>query len=380
MELFDYEVEIKLDKNNIHPREDISGNVKIKVQTALFLTHAYIEITGRAVCCWKQKKHIFSSRKRSFTGEEEFFYCRHTLAGNDGTEVIMEKRSYYYPFKCKLPGHLPATWHGQYGLIQYVAQVVIKSDEECIGKHSKEITIIPYRNLRYEPYLLIEAKKTVKRTYHFGFLKMGTVTVTIWLPLCGISAGQNLPLICTIDNKSSVLFGGIVFILTQIQIYRSSKPKYTVKTIRTDICRVARMADILKGVQEYYCVLKTDSDIFPTTQYWRCSTCQLVYEVWAQLQGSLPTNNAYGYPNVDVPGIPIIVGTDPLCNWNINEINDQVMRTLLRVREPIVMDPPPPDEVVEEILNTVDDEFDVEMMSNLTKQININESGDKQKQ
>lgn len=46
------------------------------------------------------------------------------------------------------------------------------------------------------------------------------------------------------------------------------------------------------------------------------------------------------------------------------------MRTLLRVREPIILDPPPQTEVVEEILNTVDDDFDSEMMKNLSKQMN----------
>lgn len=44
MELFDYSVEIILHHKFIHPREVICGDVKIKVQTALFLTHAYIEV------------------------------------------------------------------------------------------------------------------------------------------------------------------------------------------------------------------------------------------------------------------------------------------------------------------------------------------------
>ncbi|XP_065161357.1 uncharacterized protein [Atheta coriaria] len=310
------------------------------------------------------------SSPKTFTGTQSFFYCRHTLAGNDGTEVIMEKRSYYFPFKCKLPGHLPASWTGEHGRIKYVANVIIKGEEEIIGVHSKELEIVPYRNLSFETNLMLEAKQQVTRKFRFGLLNLGTVTVSLWMPICGISAGQCLPVICTIDNQSSVLFGGIIFVLTQIQVYRSQKPYYSVKTVRKDVCRVARITDILRGTQEYYCVLKSDKTNFPTTQFWRCSTCQLIYEVWVQIQGSLPANNAYGYPNIDLPGTAIIIGTHPAIQWDINEINQDVMRTLLRVREPIILDPPPQTEVVEEILNTVDDDFDSEMMKNLSKQMN----------
>lgn len=117
------------------------------------------------------------------------------------------------------------------------------------------------------------------------------------------------------------------------------------------------MVDILRGTYEFYCILETDATTTPTNQYW-CSTCQIIYEVWISLQASLPRYKAYGYPNIDTPGISLIIGTKPLYKWDNQEITNEVMNALYSARPPVDMEPLPPDDEVEEMLNNADEDLD----------------------
>lgn len=148
------------------------------------------------------------------------------------------------------------------------------------------------------------------------------------------------------------------------------------KTVRTDICRVARVVDVLKGKSDYYCVLETTKDVQPTNQFWKCKCCQLTYEVWVSVQAVLPRYNAYNYPNIDTPGIPIVIGTEPLLEFSKDAVTAEVMNLLLNTHPPIIMEPPLPDDEVEEMLTHVDDELDEATIQNISRQMSKTYSQD----
>lgn len=84
----------------------------------------------------------------------------------------------------------------------------------------QDIIIHPYKDLKLEEQLLFEARKEVSRTFHFAALYLGNVKISLWLPICGIAAGQSLPVLCSITNKSKILFGGLIVVLTKTEVYR----------------------------------------------------------------------------------------------------------------------------------------------------------------
>ncbi|KAF5305624.1 hypothetical protein FQR65_LT07705 [Abscondita terminalis] len=252
---------------------------------------------------------------------------------------------------------------------RYISKIIIKEVNEILEVFTEQIIIKPYRNLNLEKHLLSEVLQKVNRTFRFGIINLGNVEIKIWLPLCGVAAGQSIPILCTINNNSRIFFGGIVFVLTQIEVYRSSLPTKTAKTVRTDVCRVARMVHILRGKYEYYAVLETDQHTPPTNQYYRCRSCQLIYEIWVSVQGAIPRYNAYGYPNIDTPGIPIIIGTHPLYNWNINVITKKVMDYINETRSQTEINGSHADDEVEEILKNDDEEYDKETELNIMRQL-----------
>lgn len=117
----------------------------------------------------------------------------------------------------------------------------------------------------------------------------------------------------------------------------------------------------MKGKNDYYSVLETSKDLFPTNQFWKCKSCQLTYEVWVSVRGAFPRYHAYNYPNIDTPGIPLIIGTEPLLEWDKNYVTAEVMKMLFSSHPPVIMEPAPPDDEVQEMLIHVKDELDEEM-------------------
>lgn len=54
-----------------------------------------------------------------------------------------------------------------------------------------------------------------------NFIKyFGYVDIDVWTPFSGVAINQSIPVLCTVDNHSNMLFGGIIFVLTRVDIYR----------------------------------------------------------------------------------------------------------------------------------------------------------------
>ena len=78
-----------------------------------------------------------------------------------------------------------------------------------------------------------------------------------------------------------------------------------------------------------------------------------------------------GYPNIDTPGIPIIIGTKPIKEYNIYEISSQVFRKVYDFDGRIYMDELPED--FRQIIHTTDEELSKEAVLNLERQLLVNE-------
>lgn len=91
---------------------------------------------------------------------------------------------------------------------------------QALFVYLQDIIVPPKRDLSLEQHLLHEARCDVQRTFHFAVVNLGVVTVSVWLPICGIATGQSLPVLCTVLNDSKIQFGGLVFVLTQVEVYR----------------------------------------------------------------------------------------------------------------------------------------------------------------
>lgn len=217
-------------------------------------------------------------------------------------------------------------------MFRYIGRVTITDIGGNKFVSVQNIIIPPRRDLRIEQHLLHESRVDFGRTFRFAAINLGTTVVSIWLPITGFTAGQSIPVVCTIVNDSEVHFGSIIFVLTAIEKYRSMKPRKATLKIRNDICRVARVADISKGRFGYYTLLETTANLTPTMQFHKCRCFQLVYEVWVSLQGVIPRYKGYHYPNIDTPGIPVIMGTKPLTMWDNEHLTATVMGSILKKR------------------------------------------------
>ncbi|XP_008191157.2 uncharacterized protein LOC103312401 [Tribolium castaneum] len=352
----------------------LKGKVELIASDVIVIKNAYIEITGFASCSWNLDAVYIMFPKvypedTVVKGFQQFYYTRHALCGG---EIAHEhKPNEAYKFKCYWPSRLPGTWFGDFGNIEYIAKVTIKLDNELdVYTHSQLIYVKFRRHLATEKHLLFEGRVDVSRNF-FTTKSIGNVIVSVWLPISGIAAGQSLPVICSVTNHSKLHFGSLIFVLTRIDIYRSDTPISLVKTVRTDVCRVARMVNIHKGKYDFYSVLQTDTGTIPTNQFYKCTCCQVIYEVWVSVQGAFRRYRSFGYPNIDTPGIPVIIGTKPLRNFNTYEITAEIFKKMYETHLPVLFDELPED--VRQIIHTTDEELSRDAIQNLERQLHVNE-------
>lgn len=356
----------------VFPNQELKGTVAIGSDKVCVIEYITVEVIGCAECNFTFDKCVMKclriyKKGVKFQGTEEYSVAQHTITGGTSMFLVSDER-HYFNFQFYIPEYLPSTWCGKFGTIKYVTSVTVKEENAAPHNFKKDLQINTCRNLCLENRLLAEVSRKVNRKFRYGFVNLGDVEVEIWLPLSGVAAGQRFPVYCSINNQSKVFFGGLIFVLTQIQIYKSTTPAKAVKLFRKDVCRVARMVDILEGQQEFFGVLETDNDTYPTNQYYRASCCQVIYEVWLSIQGSVPRYKQFGYPNIDTPGIPIIIGNVPLYKWDINEITTKVRGSMYEPPMCIETDALPPDDEVEKILNA-EEELDSETLWNIRRQL-----------
>lgn len=132
------------------------------------------------------------------------------------------------------------------------------------------------------------------------------------------------------------------------------------------------MVNITRGRTDYYCILETDEHTLPTNQFPSCTCCQIVYELWVSVQGAFPRYGPCGYPSIDTPGIPIILGTEPILDYNISKITASIMNILLTLKNNMkITDKVPLDEEVEQFMIIVEEELDEQTIENLNRQIEL---------
>ncbi|XP_044766333.1 uncharacterized protein LOC123322431 isoform X2 [Coccinella septempunctata] len=216
----------------------LKGFVEITTPGEAIIRYALIEISGIATCEFPLEKSLFLfpryyRKGLQMNGEEVFYYTRHTLCG--GNLAHKHKGIEGYEFSCGWPTRIPATWNGEYGSIRYWCKVtVIESSSVFI--HNQEIIVSNKRDLALEQHLKFESLVKVHRS--INFLKhFGYVDVDVWTPFSGVAIKQSIPVLCTIDNHSNMLFGSIIFVLTRLDIFRALRPFSRTKVVRTDICR-----------------------------------------------------------------------------------------------------------------------------------------------
>ncbi|KAJ3663824.1 hypothetical protein Zmor_008046 [Zophobas morio] len=231
----DIQCKIKIKRRIVN--NQLKGKVTIGSPTPLNIDRAYIEITGIANCSWKLDSMCFKfpriyPENTPVKGFQQFYYTRHSLCGGDIAH--RHKGTESYPFVAYWPSRLPGTWYGDHGSIEYLAKVTLHLAKNAdIFNYSQFVAVIPRRHLSTEKHLLFEGRIDVTRSFQ-TYRAEGYVTVSVWLPISGIAAGQGLPVLCSITNCSRLHFGSILFMLTRTDIYRWAclicRPQFILQT------------------------------------------------------------------------------------------------------------------------------------------------------
>lgn len=131
--------------------------------------------------------------------------------------------------------------------------------------------------------------------------------------------------------------------------------------------------NIFKGKYDFYATLTISSDTAPTNQFFSCSCCQTIYELWVSLQAVYPRYTTLGYPNIDTKAIPIIIGTTPLLEYNINKITANIMKNLFEYSYQLEVEQVAVDEEVKKIITEGEEEINRQIITNLGRTIGVND-------
>lgn len=86
---------------------------------------------------------------------------------------------------------------------------------------------------------------------------------------------------------------------------------------------VKRKIYLTKGCYEYYCVLEVDNKLYPTS-YQENEACQVTYNIKMSVSAIPPASKEVYY--VETTSIPIVIGTEPLLEWDTNQITNEITK------------------------------------------------------
>lgn len=81
------------------------------------------------------------------------------------------------------------------------------------------------------------------------------------------------------------------------------------------------------GMYEYYCLLKTEKHWHPTTQCPKDSCCEVTYDLKVKLLAS--SQDTQDQLNLESDSVPIIIGTEPLFEWDPEKITNELTKESL---------------------------------------------------
>lgn len=210
-----------------------------------------------------------------------------------------------YSFDCFLPDSLPATFEGKYGRIQYIITVILQR----AGKVDKTFTIdfIVLRNLdlNAEPSSIRRPARTeTSQTFRFWPCRSGPLLVEMQTPATGYVAGQKIPVVLEVSNRSGCKIHLIQLKLVMVVSYTSDNPRVKVKTVREDV-----VGSELDQIEDPDVVRYEETLLVPPTPVTSasdsCKIIQVVYELEAELEVG-------AWHQTMKLNIPIVIGTIPL--------------------------------------------------------------------
>lgn len=305
--------EIEYDQESIRCNGFLSGHFDVALEKEIHPVK--LQLWGISKCCWEKPKTSIFKKSKKFIGTKENLYAEHNLTFY---EDLDDKRRYY--FRAKLPANIPPTWEGLYGFNKCMIKIIIDYPNQQKTFES-EVYVLPYRDLRLEKHLLNESREDVNHSFNFTILNLGWINISIWLPLSGISAGQALPLLCTIKNQSNVIFNAITFIFNMNEIYLCNSP-VAKKTKVYELVIIKRKSDIGHGCYEFYCLIETEKKWFPTSQCPKESCCTITYD----LKVRVSSPEAHDKMIIETDPVPIIIGTVPLLEWSGKRITEEITK------------------------------------------------------
>ncbi|XP_021708730.1 arrestin domain-containing protein 17 [Aedes aegypti] len=283
--------------------EKVEGTVELTVTETKRMNAIRLIIAGVATVDWDQ----FRGAKKTlrFKGSEACFDSEIDLLGANGEEVDVQAGTTSYSFDCYLPDSLPPSFEGEYGRIQYIITVVLQRSGRVDKTFTIEFTVRRGLDLNAEPSSIRRpARIESSNTFRCWPCRSGPLVVALQVPATGFVAGQRIPVVLEVSNRSGCKIHLIQLKLVMVVAYTSDTPRVKVKTNRQDVTGAE-----LDQVDDPDVVRYEESILVPQTPVTStddsCKIIQIVYELEAELEvGALH--------QVMKLAIPIVIGTVPL--------------------------------------------------------------------
>lgn len=183
----------------------------------------YILVSGQASVEWHERESYRDSsgdtkyRNVTYSSHEQYLNSQTVLFGEIGGPTIQfPSGSHTYNFACALPESLPGTMRSSEAEIKYKVKVVMDVPWSMDPSESVHFVVRNHIDLNQNLSLKFPVQMEEQNSFCLFSCGPSEATVSVSVPLGGYAPHTDIPILCTIDNKTGVEFQGATFSLQRI--------------------------------------------------------------------------------------------------------------------------------------------------------------------
>ncbi|GJQ78378.1 hypothetical protein Trydic_g22204 [Trypoxylus dichotomus] len=301
MGIHDFAISTNHPFNKYSPGQTVRGKVHFSLDEPKAVRGVYVKLKGVVKISWSEKQRSGVGSKKNtryitYYAKHEYFNDKIYLAGaEDGEKYDLSEGDYDYKFQYDLPNHLPSSFKGNHGSIEYTIKAAL---DIPFGFDDEEETILDISSpvhLSEMAYLQRPDHRKAQKNLCCCCCQSGAITLEMHLEKTGYVYGERIPIKLDLENGSSTKITEVECKLKKIITYHSEFPRHNVKDEEMVLCK-KQLPGVAKQSAEVYEEMLTvpvDIDI-------NFANCRFL-EVQYMVQINVGISGCHSDMNVQIP-------------------------------------------------------------------------------
>lgn len=204
----------------------------------------YILIEGVAEVRWTEQESYRDSdgktqhRSVTHSSHEQYLNSQTALFGQiEGPTVKLPAGEHTYQFACALPERLPGTMHSHEADIRYKVKLVMDVPWGIDTTKKQEFEVVNMIDLNQNYSLRMPVQLEEVKSFCLCSWQAQEAAISVTVPQGGYVPNEEIPVQCSITNKTAVPFEGVSFTLQRIVTAIAVSPRRSQRETKDDLAQ-----------------------------------------------------------------------------------------------------------------------------------------------